>query len=46
MCLVPLLGLRRRKPADAVEAAELADGLEDEDATPADSGAGDKHGAA
>ena len=46
MCLVPLLGLRRRKPADAVEAADLADGLEDDDAASGDAGTGDKHGTA
>lgn len=46
MCLVPLLGLRRRKPADAAEAAELADGLDEDDAVPDDPGSDGKHGAA
>lgn len=31
MCLVPLIGLRRRKQASAVEAAELAEDFDDED---------------
>ena len=46
MCLVPLLGLRRRKAADAAEAAELDAGLEDDDDAPGDSASGGKTGAA